>query len=156
MQAVAILVPLDFVLIALMHEARLHRCRHRARRPDFCSSNPSSSPCSAARPRNLPSSAAHAHHLSAAVSLPGYALFAFAAAGIVLLVTFLFTRKPLDSALLWSLCAFFSSLRFTGTTRSFDRLLGHGGVYSCGLDHRELLSSCVSRRTHDAALASRL
>jgi diguanylate cyclase (GGDEF)-like protein len=41
----------------------------------------------------------------------------FAAAGIFLLAWFFFTRKPVDSALLWSLSAFFLSLRFTGTTR---------------------------------------
>jgi diguanylate cyclase (GGDEF)-like protein len=41
----------------------------------------------------------------------------FAAAGTFLLARFLFTRKPVDSALLWSLAAFFLSLRFTGTTR---------------------------------------
>ena len=55
----------------------------------------------------LPSPATRAHHLTTAVSLPGYALLMFAAAGIFLLVRFLLTRKPLDSALLWSLSAFF-------------------------------------------------
>jgi diguanylate cyclase (GGDEF)-like protein len=49
--------------------------------------------------------------------LPGYALPVFAAAGIVLLARFLLTRKPVDSALLWSLSAFFLALRFTSVTR---------------------------------------
>ena len=41
----------------------------------------------------------------------------FSAAAIFLLARFLITRKPADSALFWSLAAFFLSLRFTGTTR---------------------------------------
>lgn len=115
-QAVAVLVPLDFVLIALMNEggftfsdiAPLGLFL-------FVQSVIVAVLCRAAE--GLPSPPAHVHRLAAAVSLPGYALFAFAAAGIFLLARFLITRKPLDSALLWSLCAFFSSLRFIGTTR---------------------------------------
>jgi diguanylate cyclase (GGDEF)-like protein len=69
---------------------------------------------SAAQPPRL-----HLHHdhAGAAVSLPEYALFAFAAAGMVLLVRCLLTRKPVDSALLWSLSAYFLSLRFSGSVR---------------------------------------
>ena len=115
-QAVAVLVPLDFALIALMNEggftfsdiAPLGLFL-------FVQSVIVAVLCRAAE--GLPSPPAHVHRLAAAVSLPGYALFAFAAAGIFLLARFLITRKPLDSALLWSLCAFFSSLRFIGTTR---------------------------------------
>jgi GGDEF domain-containing protein len=115
-QAVAVLVPLDFVLIALMKEggftvsdiAPLGLFL-------FVQSVIVAALCRAAEGR--PSPPARVHRLAAAVSLPGYALFAFAAAGIFLLARFLITRKPLDSSLLWSLCAFFSSLRFIGTTR---------------------------------------
>jgi diguanylate cyclase (GGDEF)-like protein len=52
--------------------------------------------------------ALHAHHTAAAFSLPGYAIAARA----------LVTRKPVDSALLWSLAAFFLSIRFVGVARS--------------------------------------
>jgi len=113
--AAAVLVPLNFVLIALMHErgftisgvaplglflfvqavivAVLGRAEEGASLP------------------------ARAHHAAVAVSLPDYALFAFAAAGILLLVRSLLTRKPADSALFWSLAAFFLCLHFTGTAR---------------------------------------
>ena len=112
--AAAVLVPLNFVLIAMMHErgftisgiaplglflfvqavivAVLGRAEEGVSLP------------------------ARAHH-ALAVSLPDYALLAFAAAGILLLVRLLLTRKPADSALLWSLASFFLSLQFTGTAR---------------------------------------
>jgi len=113
--AAAVLVPLNFVLIALMHErgftisgvaplglflfvqavivAVLGRAEEGASLP------------------------ARAHHAALAVSLPDYAPLAFAAAGILLLVRLLLSRKPADSALLWSLASFFLSLQFTGTAR---------------------------------------
>ena len=115
-QAAAVLVPLNFVLIALMQER------------GFTSS--SAAPvglmlfvqfvivavlCRTAEGSRP--SAAHALH-PASISLPGYALFVFVAAGAVLLSRFLFTRKPVDSALLWSLSAFFLALRFTGMPRT--------------------------------------
>ena len=115
-QAVAVLVPLDFVLIALMHERGF---TVSATAPVgmmlFVQLVIVAVLCHAAE--GVPSSAAHAHRFATPVSLPAYALLMFAAAGIFLLARFLFTRKPVDSALLWSLSAFFLSLRFTGTTR---------------------------------------
>ena len=116
-RAAAVLVPLNFVLIALMQER------------GFTSS--SAAPvglmlfvqfvivavlCRAAEGSHP--SAAHVRHLAASVSLPAYALFACFAAGATLLARFLFTRKPVDSALLWSLSAFFLGLRFTGMART--------------------------------------
>lgn len=113
--AAAVLVPLNFVLIALMHErgftisgvaplglflfvqavivAVLGRAEEAASLP------------------------ARAHHAALAISLPDYALLAFGAAGILLLVRLLLSRKPADSALVWSLASFFLSLQFTGTER---------------------------------------
>jgi GGDEF domain-containing protein len=115
-QAAAVLVPLDFVLITLMQERGF---TVSATAPVglmlFVQFVIVAVLCRAAE--GLPSSAAHAHHVTTTVSLPGYALVTFATAGIFLLVRFLFTRKPVDSALLWSLSAFFLSLRFTPTTR---------------------------------------
>jgi GGDEF domain-containing protein len=115
-QAVAVLVPLDFVLIALMQERGF---TVSATAPVglmlFVQFVIVAVLCRAAE--GLPSPAAHAHHLATVISLPGYALVVFVAAGICLLARFLFIRKPVDSALLWSLSAFFLSLRFTGTTR---------------------------------------
>jgi GGDEF domain-containing protein len=115
-QAVAVLVPLDFVLVALMHERGF---TVSATAPVgmmlFVQLVIVAVLCHAAE--GVPSSAAHAHRVATPVSLPAYALLMFAGAGIFLLARFLFTRKPVDSALLWSLSAFFLSLRFTGTTR---------------------------------------
>lgn len=115
-QAAALLVPLDFVLIALMHERGF---TVSAAAPVglflFVQAVIVAVLCRAAE--GLPSPPARAHHLAPAVSLPGYALLVFAATGIFLLARFLITRKPVDSALLWSLAAFFLFLRFTGSTR---------------------------------------
>jgi GGDEF domain-containing protein len=118
--AAAVLVPLDFVLIALMHERGFTVA---AIAPIglflFVQSVIVAVLCRAAE--GLPSTPLRAHHLaspvSAPVPLPGYALLVFAAAGILLLGRFLLIRKPVDSALLWSLSAFFLALRFSGSTR---------------------------------------
>ena len=114
-QAVAVLVPLDFVLIAWMHESGF---TVSATAPVglmlFVQSVIVAVLCRAAE--GLPSPAVHVHR-AATFSLPSYALLAFVAAGIVLLTRLLFTREPVDSALLWSLSAFFLSLHFTGTPR---------------------------------------
>ena len=115
-QAVAVLVPLDFVLVALMHERGF---TVSATAPVgmmlFVQLVIVAVLCHAAS--GVPSSAAQAHRVATPVSLPAYALLMFAGAGFFLLARFLFTRKPVDSALLWSLSAFFLSLRFTGTSR---------------------------------------
>jgi GGDEF domain-containing protein len=117
-QASAVLVPLDFVLIALMQERGF---TVSATAPVglllFVQSVIVAVLCRAAE--GLPQVPARAHHPVAAtmVSLPGYALVLFAAASVFLLVRLLINRKPLDSALLWSLGACFLSLRFLGTAR---------------------------------------
>ena len=116
LEAVAVLVPLDFVLIALMQERGFSVS---AAAPVglvlFVQFVIVAVLCRAVE--GLPSTPAHVHHLAAPVSLPSYALVVFAAAAIFLLARFLFTHQPIDSALLWSLSAFFLSLRFTATTR---------------------------------------
>ena len=158
-QAVAVLVPLDFVLIALMNEggftvsdiAPLGLFL-------FVQSVIVAVLCRAAEGR--PSPPAGAHRLAAAVSLPGYARFAFAAAGIFLLARFLITRKPLDSALLWSLCAFFSSLRFIGTTRVSTAYAATGACILAAsivensylLAYHDELTTLPSRRAFNDAL----
>jgi GGDEF domain-containing protein len=118
LEAVAVLVPLDFALIALMQERGFSVS---AAAPVglvlFVQFVIVAVLCRTAE--GLPSTPAHVHHLAApvSVSLPSYALVAFAAAATFLLARFLFTHKPIDSALLWSLSAFFLSLRFTAMTR---------------------------------------
>jgi GGDEF domain-containing protein len=116
LEAVALLVPLDFVLIALMQERGFSVS---AAAPVglvlFVQFVIVAVLCRAAD--GLPSTPAHVHHLAAPISLPSYALVVFAAAATFLLARFWFTHKPIDSALLWSLSAFFLSLRFAGMTR---------------------------------------
>ena len=116
LEAVAVLLPLDFVLIALMQERGF--------------SVPAAAPVGlilfvqfvivavlSRAAGQLPSTPARVHHLALPVPLPSYVLVVFAAAITFLLARFLFTHQPIDSALLWSLSAFFLSLRFTAITR---------------------------------------
>jgi len=108
---VSVLVPIDFVLIAVMHERGF--------------TMESISPVALllfvesvvvfvfSRISDTSSSAAHARHAAATMHFQGYALIILAAAGAFLIGRSLFTRKPGDIALFWSLLAFFLSLRFT-------------------------------------------
>jgi GGDEF domain-containing protein len=64
-----------------------------------------------------PALTSHARHAAATVALPDYVSLTFAVAGILLLVRSLVIRKPADSALLWSLASFFLSLHFSGSAR---------------------------------------
>src|ERR1700757_181392 len=112
---VSVLVPINFVLIAVMHERGF--------------TMESISPVVLllfvesvvvfvfSRISDASPSAAHMHHAAATMQFQGYALIILAAAGAFLAGRFLYTRKPADSALLWSLLAFFLSLRFTGNAR---------------------------------------
>jgi GGDEF domain-containing protein len=59
----------------------------------------------------------HAHRAIALSSLAVPTLAIFAAAGVFLLARCLLTQKPADSALLWSLTAFFLSLHFSASAR---------------------------------------
>jgi diguanylate cyclase (GGDEF)-like protein len=117
LEAVAVLVPLNFILIAAMQERGF---TVSATAPIglflFVQSVIVSVLCRAAEASQaLP---ARAHHVATTIAVPGYGMLAFATAGTFLLVRYLFTRKPVDSALLWSLSAYFLSLRFTGSART--------------------------------------
>jgi GGDEF domain-containing protein len=115
LDAMAVLVPLNFVLIALMHE-RGFSVAGVAPLTLFLFVQAVVVAVLGRAAEDAPRLTARTHH-AAAVSLPGYALLAFAAAGLVLLARFLLIRKPADSALLWSLAAFFLSLHFTASAR---------------------------------------
>ena len=110
----SVLVPLNLVLIALMHE-RGFTISGIAPLGLFLFVQ-GVIVAVLARAEESASLPVRAHH-AAAVVLPDYALLGFAAAGILLLVRSLLTRKPVDSALFWSLAAFFLSLYFTDTAR---------------------------------------
>jgi diguanylate cyclase (GGDEF)-like protein len=113
--AAALLVPLDFVLIAFMQEQGF--------------ALPSMTPVALflfvqtvvtwviSRAQASPFASPPAHPAAATAALPAIAWLFFGLAVALLLLQFFLTRKPTDSALLWSLCAFFLSLRFTASGR---------------------------------------
>jgi len=112
-QAVAVLVPVNFVLIELMQERGFTVASIApVALLLFVQSVIVAVFCSTAEQKPSP-----VHHLAATALLPGYAVIVLSLAGIFLATRFLITRKPVDSALLWSLCAFFLALHFTGTAR---------------------------------------
>jgi diguanylate cyclase (GGDEF)-like protein len=120
--ATMVLVPLNFVLISLMHE---HGFMVAGMAPLgvllFLQTVVVAvlSQSSAGRFRRV----AHAHHAAANPSLPGFALpgfalTAFALAIAVLLLRSLITHKPQDAALMWSLVSFFLAMHFLGVARA--------------------------------------
>jgi len=112
-QVLAVGVPLDFVLIALMHERGFSRESIAAPAVFlFAQCVVVATLCSGA-----PGVSSRAHHPAASLALPNFAIFLFAAGGIFLLGRFLLTRKPADSGMLWSLAAFFLALRGAPTAR---------------------------------------
>jgi diguanylate cyclase (GGDEF)-like protein len=115
-RAVSVLVPLDFVAIAWMHERGFVAS---GTAPIglflFVQSVVVAVLCRAVEA--APVLRSRAPVVSESVFLPRYALFALAAAGVILLARSLVTRKPADGALLWSLVAVALSLHFLGTAR---------------------------------------
>jgi GGDEF domain-containing protein len=119
LEAVALLMPLNFVLLSLLRERGFA----------FPNTGPlflllfTEATAVFAICRALPIPAAPAthgsHHAAAglALPLPAYIPWIFAAAGVTLLVRFLLLRKPVESALLWSLLAFFLAVHFGGQGR---------------------------------------
>lgn len=154
-QEVSVAVPLNFVLIALMHErgfsaesitpAAVFLFGQCVVVIILCSGAPA-----VTRP----------HHPAATLSLPGFASFMFAAAGILLLSRFLLTRKPTDSALLWSLAAFFLSLVFSPSPRISTLYAATAGCIlavsiienSYLLAYHDELTTLPSRRAFNEAL----
>lgn len=114
--AIAVLLPLNYILIALMQErgfttgsagpVALFLFVEFTVVAIICRSTESATAL-----------AAHPRHLEAAISLPTYALIFLAAAAVFFVARLLGSRKPADGALLWSLCAFFLSLHFAGSAR---------------------------------------
>ncbi len=114
--AVGVLVPLDLVLIALMHERGFTT---ESLGPVglvlFLEATVVAVLCRTAE-TGLPS-AAHPRHFGTSITLPNYTLVIFAAAAAFLLIRFVLVRKPVESALLWTVSAFFLSLHFATNPR---------------------------------------
>jgi len=114
--AAAVLVPMNFVVIALAEE-RGFTVSGAAPIALFLFTQSVIVTVLCRAGEAAPSLPPRVHHASPTASLPDYAWIALATAGVFLLVRFLLTRKPGDSALLWSLAAFSLSLCFVGTLR---------------------------------------
>jgi diguanylate cyclase (GGDEF)-like protein len=112
--AVATLVPLNFVLIALLRERGL---TVDALAPFGLFLFVQIVIVAVIGSNEAGSAANHAHRAIATPSLPVYVLAIFAVAGVFLLARCLMTQKPAESALLWSLSAFFLSLNFSAVMR---------------------------------------
>ena len=116
-QAVVVLVAIDFVLISLMHERGL--------------TLESISPVALllfvqsltvavfwGSSSGRPSPLVHARHLSEMLPLPRYALLVVGGATVLLVARFIITRKPVESALLWSLCGMTLAIRSVENPRT--------------------------------------
>ncbi|MGC2474162.1 MAG: diguanylate cyclase [Candidatus Sulfotelmatobacter sp.] len=114
--AIAMLVPINFILIALMHErgftvgsispiVLMLFVESLTVAVFWGSSN------------GRPSPLVHAGHLGDPLSLPRSAVLVLASAVVLLLVRFFLTRKPVESALLWSICSVAFALRATQSPR---------------------------------------
>lgn len=108
--ALAILVPMNFVLITIMHERGFTA---ESVGPIaiflFVQSLTVAVFCGAA---------VRTHTLTVPIPLPRYAITVLAGTAIFLAVRVLLNRKPLDSALLWSLAACFLALRYAAVPRT--------------------------------------
>jgi diguanylate cyclase (GGDEF)-like protein len=108
--ALAVLVPVNFVLIAMMHERGF---TVESVAPVILFLFVQSLTLTV-----FGGAAVRVRSLSIPIVLPRYAIVVIATAAIFLSVRFLLNRKPVDSALLWSLSAFFLALRSAAVTRT--------------------------------------
>jgi diguanylate cyclase (GGDEF)-like protein len=117
LSAVAVLLPLNFVLLSLERERGFTTTRVTA--TSLFLFVQAVLVTVLGHVANAPAGAHSVHHPAAAASvpLPGYVWFAFGAAAVILVARFLLFRKPVESALFWSLGAFFLAIHFGGTGR---------------------------------------
>ncbi|HEV2398300.1 MAG TPA: GGDEF domain-containing protein [Candidatus Sulfotelmatobacter sp.] len=109
-QAIPVLVAIDFILIALMHErgftlqsispVALLLFVESFTVAVFLGSG-----------HDRPSPLIH-HHVPEAISFPPNAIFILSATGLFFVARFLLTRKPADAAFFWSLCSIAMAFRF--------------------------------------------
>ncbi len=156
--AVAVLLPLNFVLLSLDQERGFTMSGVTARSTFLfvqmivvtVVGHVSSASVTAHR----------AHYPAASVPLPGYVWFAFGAAAVILVTRFLLFRKPVESALFWSLGAFFLAIHFGGTGRVSTAYFGVSAFIlavsiietSYILAYHDELTTLPSRRAFNDAL----
>ncbi len=158
-RTVAVLVPLNFALISWMQERGFTA---PAIAPVglflFIESVVAVVLCRSASTAH--SLSPHPRHLAAtSILLPSYALFVLAAASASLLIRFLISRKPADSALLWSLLAFSLSLSSAGSARATLYLATSACILAISiietsylLAYHDELTALPSRRAFNDAL----
>jgi len=155
-QAVAVLVPLNLLLIAVMHERGFTAASMSPIAMLLFVEAVTVAVLTSSAAQGKPSPAQVQHF----VTLPRYAITLLALAAVFLIVRFLITRKPSDSALLWSLCAFAFALRSTGTPRSSMLYWAAAGCIlavsivenSYLLAYHDELTSLPSRRAFNDAM----
>jgi diguanylate cyclase (GGDEF)-like protein len=159
LDAVSLLLPLNFILISLMSESGLTFAQLTPMGLIFFLQSISIAVfCldTQAAPARI------AHRVVTSLPLPDYAWLAFSAALLSLLIRFLWLRKPLDSGLLWSLTAFFIALHFGGVGRLATVYLAASAFTlsvsiietSYLLAYHDELTSLPSRRAFNDAVAN--
>jgi len=157
LHAVALLVPVNFILIALMQE---HGFSLASIAPVGLFLFVQSVIVAVLYAGTGTSIHARAHSAPATVALPDYALIAFATAAIFLLVRYFLTRKPAECALFWSLLACFLAIRFVGAmSKSTIYLIAAASILAVSivensylLAYHDELTTLPSRRAFNDAL----
>lgn len=114
--AVGTLVPINFILIAFMHE-RGFTVESIAPIVLLLFVESLTVAVFWGTSNGRPSPLVHARHLGDPLSLPRSTVVLLTAAAVLVVVRFLLTRKPVESALLWCLCSTALALRSAETPR---------------------------------------
>jgi GGDEF domain-containing protein len=157
LQSAALLLPVNFVLISLMQERGFTTASAAPMGLFlFAQSVIVAVLCQIGQPQAFP----RTHHAASTLPLPAYAWVAVAIAASILLARFFFLRKPVESALTWSLAAFFLGLHFGGAGRIATAYFGASALIlavsivetSYLLAYHDELTTLPSRRAFNDAL----
>ena len=116
-QVISVLVPVNFVLISIMHERGLTLESITPVALFFFVQTLTAAVLLGAR-GTRPSALVAMHHESGSIPLSQYAWLVLGATGVLLVIRFVLTRKPVDSALFWSLCGLVLAVRYQEVPRT--------------------------------------
>ena len=116
-QVISVLVPVNFVLISLMHE-RGFTLESVAPVSLFLFIQTLTVAVLLGSTGTRPSALVRSHHAPGPLPLPLYAWYIVAATAAFLIIRFILTRKPIDSALFWSLCTIGLAIRYQEIARA--------------------------------------
>jgi GGDEF domain-containing protein len=116
-QVISVLVPVNFVLISLMHE-RGFTLESVAPVGLFLFIQTLTVAVLLGSTGTRPSALVRTHHAPGPLPLPLYAWYIVAATAVFLVIRFILTRKPIDSALFWSLCTIVLAIRYQEIARA--------------------------------------